>query len=188
MIKAWGREFSPFAGTAPSWARKSLGRGRGCCSTAHVQRMRECEFLWALPWVAVQETSWEGRGTPLSSGTYRSQVGSPEKCNAMAQPGVHLAMVTTLLGSSFLPSQLLPRIRSEKLPRYFAYSWATQTKCQTAAVCMYRWLPSKGLIILTPPVCSPQELGTGISTVQTWAASCHSQGSQSREAWDTSST
>lgn len=54
-----------------TWARKSLGQGVECCSSAHVQGTRECHSLWAPPWAAVLETCWGRQGRPPTSGTSR---------------------------------------------------------------------------------------------------------------------
>lgn len=54
-----------------TWARKSLGQGVECCSSAHVQGTREYRCLWASPWAAVLETCWGGQGRPPTSGTSR---------------------------------------------------------------------------------------------------------------------
>lgn len=69
----------------------------GVFAPVHTYRGRENATLWASAQAVVLGACWGRKGRPLSSGTYRaSQVGSPEKHGAMAQLGVHLAMLAAL--------------------------------------------------------------------------------------------
>lgn len=144
-----------------TWARKFLGQGRGCCSSAHVQGMREQHSLWAPPWAVVLETRQGGEAPEL---WYLQGISGRQSialwCHGRTwTKSSHGQFDYWVIHSSQANFHIELEVRN--CPS--TWLWAAQTKRWAASICLHWYLLAKAETSqLLHRFCSPQQLGAGL--------------------------